>query len=102
MSDPWQECMDHCIEVTKKAGKVRKKKNQMKLHCSLFGLETRVSCGSSEMPKDRVLFKVFNVIKYNRLQFQLLLVVHEKHRKNLTLLWCPFLPTTIIGHLCEK
>lgn len=22
MSDPWQECMDHCVEVTKKAGKV--------------------------------------------------------------------------------
>ncbi|XP_016887173.1 inositol monophosphatase 1-like [Cynoglossus semilaevis] len=22
MSDPWQECMDHCIEVTKKAGKM--------------------------------------------------------------------------------
>lgn len=22
MSDPWQECMDHCVEVTKKAGKM--------------------------------------------------------------------------------
>ncbi|KAI3355393.1 hypothetical protein L3Q82_018234 [Scortum barcoo] len=22
MSDPWQECMDHCLEVTKKAGKM--------------------------------------------------------------------------------
>ncbi|GAA6215194.1 inositol monophosphatase 1 [Lates japonicus] len=22
MSDPWQECMDHCVEITKKAGKV--------------------------------------------------------------------------------
>ncbi|XP_010770734.1 inositol monophosphatase 1-like [Notothenia coriiceps] len=22
MSDPWQECMDHCVEVTKKAGQV--------------------------------------------------------------------------------
>ncbi|XP_028290181.1 inositol monophosphatase 2 [Gouania willdenowi] len=22
MTDPWQECMDHCIEVTKKAGKM--------------------------------------------------------------------------------
>lgn len=24
MSDAWQECMDHCVEVTKKAGKVSK------------------------------------------------------------------------------
>lgn len=22
MSDPWQECMDHCVEVTKEAGHV--------------------------------------------------------------------------------